>query len=122
MIQRHTLSFKHAFHGIVWAFKTQPNYKIHFLLSVIMLAGSIYFRISYYEFLLLLLLVVIGLTIETVNTAIEQTTDAIDEKWREDIKFAKDLAAGAMLIFSAGAFIIACIIFIPRIVTLINFR
>ncbi len=57
----------------------------------------------------------VGLTIETINTAIEQTTDAIDLKWREDIRLAKDLSAAAMLIFAIGALVVAGIIFIPKI-------
>ncbi len=120
MIQRHTISIKHALHGILWAFKTQPNYKIHFFLSIIAIVGGIYLRVSYLEFLVLLVFIILGLTIETINTAIEQTTDAIDKTWREDIKFAKDLAAGAMLIFSIGAFGVALIIFIPRLLNIIG--
>jgi diacylglycerol kinase len=56
--------------------------------------------------------------IETINTGLEQTTDAIDRKIREDIKIAKDVAAAAMLIYAIGASIIALIIFVPRIISL----
>jgi len=62
-----------------------------------------------------------GLTIETINTAIEQTTDAIEQGWRDDIGIAKDVSAGAMLIFSLSASIIACVIFMPKIVQLFIF-
>lgn len=120
MIQKHTMSIRHAWHGIMWAFRTQPNYKIHFLLSVVTILGGLILKISYIEFLILFVFIIVGLTVETINTSIEQTTDAIDKTWREDIKFAKDLAAGAMLIFSFGAFIIALIIFVPRILNLIG--
>lgn len=119
-MKRHTISFKNAFKGLIWAFRSQPNYKIHFFLSLFSLVGGFVLKISYGEFLLIISLIFIGLAIETVNTAIEQTTDAIDSQWREDIGRAKDIAAGAMLIFSLGAFIIALIIFIPRIVAFIK--
>ena len=56
-----------------------------------------------------------GLAIETINTAIEETTDAIDIKIREDIKIAKDVSAAAMLIYAIGATIIALMIFVPKI-------
>lgn len=115
MVKKHTVSFRHAFAGLAWALKTQPNYRIHLILSTVALLGGWFLKISYNEFLIVLTLIAVGLAIETVNTAIEFATDAIDGKWREDIKLAKDVAAGAMLIFSIGALIIACIIFIPKI-------
>lgn len=118
MIKKHTISIRHAYEGMVWAFKTQINYRIHFLFSVLALLASWFLHISYFEFLLILSLIVIGIMVEAINTAIELTTDAIDKEWREDIKFAKDVSAAAMLIFSLGALVIAAIIFIPRILLL----
>jgi len=120
MFKRHTISIKHAFDGLVWSLKTQPNYRIHLFLSFLSLLGSYILKISYFEFLLVIFLITVGLVIETINTGLEQTTDAIDKKIREDIKIAKDVAAAAMLIFAIGAFIIACIIFIPKIISIIN--
>lgn len=119
MIKKHTISFKNAFSGLFWALKTQPNFKIHITLSLMSILAGYFLKISYNEFLLIITLIFIGFTIEIINTAIEETTDAIDEKWREDIKIAKDVAAGAMLFFAIGAFIVACIIFLPKISALI---
>lgn len=116
-MKRHALSFKHAFNGLLFAFRTQPNYKIHFLLSFAALIGASFFRISYFEFLIIVLFIFLGLAIEMVNTAVEATCDAIDKNHREDIKIAKDISAAAMLLFSIGAFVVACIIFIPKIIS-----
>lgn len=118
-IHHQILSFSHAIRGIVWVIKTERSYTVHLTLSALSLAGALIFQIGYIEFLILLLLIFGGLAMEMVNTAIEETTDAIDTKWREDIRRAKDVAAGAMLTYSIGAFIIACFIFIPRILLFI---
>ncbi len=118
-IKRHTISFKNALNGVIWAIKTQPNYRAHFLLSVLALYGGWYLEISYAEFLTILVLITVGLVIETINTALEQVTDAIDLEQREDIRIAKDVSAAAMLTFAIGAFIIACVIFIPKLSTLV---
>ncbi|KKP87302.1 MAG: Diacylglycerol kinase [Candidatus Roizmanbacteria bacterium GW2011_GWA2_35_8] len=115
MLKRHTISFRHAFDGLLWSLKTQPNYRIHFFLSVLSIIGGFIYKISYYEFLLIIFLITVGLVIETINTGLEETTDAIDTKIREDIKIAKDVAAAAMLIYAIGAFTIASIIFLPKI-------
>lgn len=120
-MRKHTISFKNAWNGLRWAFISQPNFKIHFFLSILSIVSGLLLHISVDEFLVILLLICMGLTIETVNTAIEQTTDAIDQAWREDIGIAKDISAGAMLIFSLGASIIACVIFIPKIIQLFIF-
>lgn len=118
MIRRHTISFKHAFEGLVKALSTQPNYRIHFILSLLSILTGSYLHISYYEFLIIGVLITGGLTIETVNTAIEETCDAIDEAIRPDIKIAKDSAAAAMLIFAIGSATLAGFIFIPKIISL----
>jgi len=118
MIKRHTISFKNAFAGLSWAVRTQPNFRIHFTLSLLSILASFFLKVTNVEFLIIIFLIFVGLSIETINTAIEQTTDAIDEKWRNDIKVAKDVAAGAMLFFAIGAFLIASFIFIPRFLLL----
>jgi len=115
MFKKHTISFKNAFNGLVWSLRTQPNYRIHLFLSLISIIFGFYLKISYFEFLLIVFLITVGLTIETINTAIEEATDAIDTKIREDIKIAKDVSAAAMLIYAIGATIIAMMIFLPKV-------
>ena len=120
IIKQHTISFRNAFSGLFWAYRTQPNYIIHFLLSGGALFAGYYFSIRYEEWLVIILTITIGLVVETVNTAIEVTTDAIDDSIREDIKIAKDPAAAAMLTYAIGAFIIALLIFYPRVLNLLQ--
>ncbi|MBI4226487.1 diacylglycerol kinase family protein [Candidatus Roizmanbacteria bacterium] len=120
MIRKHAFSFKNAIAGIVWAFKTQSNFKIHLVISLVAITGGFILHISYSEFLVILTLIGIGLAIEALNTAIEEAIDAIHKDWTEEIKIAKDVSAAAMLTFAITAFIIACIIFIPRILGLLN--
>ena len=120
MLRRHTISFKHAFEGLVYALSTQPNYRIHLILSFVAVLGGSYFQIEQSEFLVIGILIVLGLVIETVNTAIEETCDAIGTAIRPEIKIAKDTSAAAMLIFAIGAVVLASAIFIPRIISLFS--
>jgi diacylglycerol kinase len=115
ILKRHTISFRNAYAGLIWALRTQPNYRIHLGLSLLAIIGGIYYQLSYIEWLIVSMLVTIGLVIETINTALEVTTDAIDIRQREDIKIAKDVSAATMLIFAIGSLIIASIIFLPKI-------
>ncbi len=118
MIRRHTISFKHAFEGLIVALATQPNYRIHLSLSILSLVGGVYFHIKAEEFMIIGTLITVGLVIETINTSIEETCDAVDTAIRPEIKVAKDTAAAAMLIFAIGSATLACFIFIPHIVQL----
>jgi diacylglycerol kinase len=95
---------------------------VHLACSVTAILGGIAFRISYAEFLIIFVLVVVGFALETVNTAIEQAADAISLEWREDLKITKDVSAGAMLFFAIGAVIIATIIFIPKIAAVLGIQ
>ncbi|MFA5769982.1 MAG: diacylglycerol kinase family protein [Patescibacteria group bacterium] len=115
MFRKHTISIKNAYNGLVWSLKTQPNYRIHLILSSLSVIAGFYLKISYLEFIIIAFLITVGLVIETINTAIEEATDAIDTKIREDIKIAKDVSAAAMLIYAIGATVIALMIFIPKI-------
>jgi diacylglycerol kinase len=76
--------------------------------------------LQYPEWLIILSLIVLGLVVEMINTAIETTTDAITKEWRNDIKIAKDVAAASMLVFATGAGLIACTIYIPKLLNLLN--
>lgn len=117
-IKKHTISFKHAFDGIVWAFQTQPNFKIHVFISILVCYLAYYVRFSIGEWIILILTISIGLVIEMINTAIEATTDAIDLKIRPDIKIAKDVSAGAMLVYAISAVLIGGLLFLPKLFSL----
>lgn len=122
MIKKHTISFKNAWNGLIWVLKTQPNYTIHLIFSILAVVGGFVFRISYQEFLTIITLIIVGLSLETINTAIEKTNDAITTDWRGEIKIAKDISSAAMLIFAFGALFIASIIFIPKILVVAWFN
>jgi diacylglycerol kinase len=116
MFKKHTISFKNAFNGLIWSLKTQPNYRIHLFLSLLSIILGFWLKISYVEFIIIIFLITVGLVIETINTAIEEASDAIDTKIREDIRITKDVAAAAMLIYAIGATFIALMIFVPKII------
>ena len=117
-LHRHTISVRHALDGVKWVLNTQPNYRIHTLISLLVIAAGIFFRISELEWIIITILISFGLVVETLNTALEATTDAITREWRLEIKVAKDASAAAMLTFAIGATLIALIIFIPKLLAL----
>jgi diacylglycerol kinase len=121
VLAKHTVSFRHAFAGLSWAIRTQPNFRIHLILSAIALGFSWYFGITHTEWAIIIFAIVLGLTAELINTAIESMTDLITKEWREEAKIAKDVAAGMMLTTAIGAVIVACFIFLPYFGIIIHF-
>ena len=111
----HAISFRHALDGIIAAFKSQPNLKIIFLGFFVMVSISFLFRISYFEFLLVVLTCFLVMVAEMANTAMEATVDLITSEWHEEAKFAKDVTAGGVLLAVLGSVIIGGVIFLPRV-------
>lgn len=116
----HHISFKHAWDGIVWALQTQPNFRIHLLLSGLSLFFCWFFRVSALEYLVILFTIILGLSAEMINTAIEAMTDLISLEWRKDAKIAKDVSAGMMLLVAMGAMVVGSVVFIPRVLVFVS--
>lgn len=115
MIKRHADAIGHAMEGLSWAICTQPNYRVHLLLTLTAILGGIFFHITYNEWLIIIVFIITGLIVETLNTSIEKMGDAVDKNFNEDIKISKDVSAAAMLLVSLGALLVSSIIFIPKI-------
>lgn len=115
-LRKHHISFKNAFSGIVWAFRTQPNFRVHLIISFLVISLALYLRISTVEMTILVFTIILGLTAEMINTSIEAMTDLITKEWKTEAKIAKDVAAGMMLLTAFGAVLVACFIFIPYLV------
>ena len=120
MIRKHADSIGHALDGLVWAIRTQHNYRVHFFLIILSVIAGFLLEIKYHEWLIILSLSMLGLIIETFNTAIEKVGDAVDLNYNQHIKIAKDVSAAAMLIYSIGAAVGASMIFIPKILVLLT--
>lgn len=111
----HHISFKHAVEGLVTGFTTQPNFKVHAVLSAMTVVGGIIFKLGTFEWLIIILTITLGLVIELINTAIEFTVDLLTDRYHLLAKYAKDTSAAAMLIYACGSVVVACIIFGPKI-------
>ena len=108
-------SFKYAFEGIKEAWKTEQNLKIHFIIMLLVIIAGFIFKISLIEWMVCLLLFAIVISLELINTAIETTVDIAMPDINEKAKYAKDIAAGAVLFSAIISVIIGLIIFLPKI-------
>ena len=103
--------FKYALEGLVHAIRTQRHMQFHFVMMVLMLGLALLFRLSRDEMLVLLFTVTLVLVAEMFNTAIEAVVDLVTQSYHPLAKFAKDIAAGAVLIASITAAAVGCMLF-----------
>ena len=108
-------SFKYAFEGIWEALKTEQNLKIHFMIMLFVIIAGVIFKITTMEWIVCLLLFALVISLELVNTAIETTVDIAMPEIHEKAKYAKDIAAGAVLFSAIISVIVGFIIFLPKI-------
>ena len=118
MKQKLINSFKYAFTGIITAFKTEQNMKIHLLIALAVILMGILLKISKLEWITCLFAIIIVLAAELFNTAIETIVDMITKEKNEKAKIAKDVSAGAVLISAIGVALVGFIIFWPKILSL----
>lgn len=108
-------SFKYAFEGIINFFKTEHNAVLHLTSTTITIFFAIALHISATEKIVLVIVVGLVWIAELFNTAIEKMMDFISTEHHPQIKLIKDLSAAAVLISAVVAFVVGCIIFIPKL-------
>ncbi|MED1409618.1 MULTISPECIES: diacylglycerol kinase family protein [Bacillus] len=109
-------SFGYAIAGIYFCLHYERNMKIHYLAAVIVICCGFYFHITKTEWIVVLIVIGIVMSLEMVNTAIEKTVDLATTDIHPFAKIAKDVAAGAVLLFAIIAVVIGAIIFLPYMV------
>ena len=108
-------SFYFAFIGVITALKAERNLKIHFVMTVLVIFFGIIFELTKTEWLLISFAVAGMIALELMNTAIERVVDLVTTEQHPLAKQAKDIAAGAVLIYAVLTVIIGLSIFLPKI-------
>ena len=115
-VRKHVISFKAAFAGIFYAFKSQPNFTIHLAAVGVVLFLAFYLKVTTIEFIILVFTIVLVLVAEMINTSVESITDLVTTEWRQQAKIAKDVSAGMVLVTAVGAVIIGLLIFVKYLI------
>ena len=110
----------YAFVGIRTAFAEEKHIRIHVAMALLVIALSVIVSLSALEWMIVLLTIgnIIGL--ELINSAIERAVDFTGTDIHPLAKKAKDMAAGAVLVFAIIAIVIGIIIFVPKLVHMLG--
>jgi diacylglycerol kinase (ATP) len=113
-------SFRYASSGIVYAFATQRNFRIHVIIGTAAIALGTVLRLSRVEMTAIAITIGFVLAMELLNTAIESVVDlAVKQSYHELARIAKDCAAGAVLVSSLAAVTVAGYLLLPPLVALV---
>lgn len=112
-------SFYYAISGITSAIRSERNLRIHLILSLLVIFLGFAFSITSIEWLIIVLVLGGMLCSELMNSAIERVVDLATEDYHPLAKQAKDIAAGAVLLFAITSVVVGMIIFGPRILSIL---
>ena len=113
-------ALKHSIDGIFLVIKQERNIKIQLCFALFAVIMGIITKISSIEWLILVITICLVLYAELMNTALENTVDLITEEFNEKAKLAKDISSGAVLICAIMSVIVGIIIFLPKLLVMIN--
>lgn len=105
-------TFKNARKGMRLVLKSEVNIRVHFCISMIVLALAFLLDFSVVKMCVLLLTIGFVITTEMVNSAVEFSLDAVfHNKYSKLVGMAKDISAGAVMFASVIAIVIGILLF-----------
>jgi diacylglycerol kinase len=108
-------SFGWAFNGLKDCILHEKNFRIQYMIALLVAIAGIFFSISTAEWMIILICFAMVLSFEIINSAIEKLCDLVSPEFNLTIKKVKDMSASAVLLAAIISFIVGCIIFLPRI-------
>jgi diacylglycerol kinase (ATP) len=106
-------SFKHAFNGLNVVMWKEANLNIHFIISILVVVFGVIFSISKTEWMICILCFGLVISLEIINSSIENLVNLISPEYNVLAGKVKDIAAGAVLIAAICSAIVGLLIFIP---------
>jgi diacylglycerol kinase len=104
-----------AVSGFITMLASERSSRIQFAIVVVAVGVGVWLDISRYEWIALVIVAAMLLSLEAVNTAIEAVVDLASPEYHELAKRAKDVAAGAVVPVAVAGCIVAGLIIAPRI-------
>ena len=113
-------SFVYAAQGVAYVWRTQRNLRVHVLITALVIAGGLYFRLTSTEWAVVAVTIGLVISVEMVNTVAEMSVDLLTQRYNPMAKAAKDVGAGAVLVAALAAVGVGAAIFGPRLWALLS--
>jgi diacylglycerol kinase (ATP) len=99
----------HALAGIRLVWRREKTFRTHSLFAAAALAVAAALRVSPLWWGLVILCIAIVIALEALNSALEYVIDRLHPEIHEEIRCAKDAAAGAVLLASIGTAMVGAV-------------
>ena len=109
---------KNSINGILFYAKDGKSIILYLIGLIYEIIMGIVFSINGLEWILIICIMGILLSVEVLNTSIEAACDAITKRYNPLIKIAKDCGSAATFVIIVITVILNLIIFIPKVVAL----
>ena len=111
-------TIKNSLNGIRCYAKDGKSILLYLFGVILEIVMGFVYKINGLEWILIICILGIILSVEVINTAIEAVCDAITKRYNPLIKIAKDCGSAATFVIFTVAIILNLIIFIPKIIAL----
>jgi diacylglycerol kinase (ATP) len=108
-------SMNYSLSGIIHAFKTEKNVRIHLTISVFVITASILLHVTRFELIAIVISITLVIFAELINTAVEAVVDLITDEYHELARIAKNVAAGAVTLTAINALVVGYLVFYRKI-------
>lgn len=110
-MRKQILSFRYALRGVWNTIKSESHMRFHMVAGFYVLIFSLFYDFSAVQTALLIVLIASVMAAEIINTCIEELSNLEADRYEPLIRASKDAAAGAVLVISVAAAIVAVIFF-----------
>ena len=109
---------KYSLNGIKTYMEEGKSFILYSFAAILEVIFGFIFKVNGLEWILIICMLGVLLSVELLNTGIERACDAITEEYNPLIKKAKDCGSGATFIIFIVMVILNIIIFYPKVVAL----
>ena len=107
--------FVPAFNGLFDLIKSESSVRLQIFIGTLAIIGGLIVGFTYFEMLIVMVLVFLVISLECCNTVIEWLVDSKFTTYNDTARRIKDGAAAMVLVASIGSLIIGSYIFITHI-------
>jgi diacylglycerol kinase (ATP) len=114
-------AFGYAFAGVAYLMRTQTNFRIEVVVAAAAVLAGVWARLERWEWVVLILTIVLVLGLEALNTATEDAVTLASPGFHPRAKIAKDVAAAGVLFAAAASVGVAILLFGPRLTAMLGY-
>ena len=113
-------SVTHAIEGLKTIIRDEKNFRRDLAIAAVVIVFGLRLKISHSDWIAISLVISMVFISEAMNSVIEAICDTVSAEYKVNIKYAKDVAAGAVLISAIVSIITGLLVFVPYILEVIK--